>query len=114
MLIVVTIAFISRRALQLSKNASYLSGFLSGTGVAYATAAMQLEHNLEAVEGGERGLKGQLGQRAFRSQSGSPGSTTDADMLKYDLQAAHTTSHEAGVGGQHALHDRASTTRGDH
>lgn len=102
--------FISRRGLNLSRNASYLSGFVTGITVAYTTAAMRLEYNLNAVEASELGLRGQSGANA----SSTPSSATDADMLKYDLKAAHTTTHEAGVGGLHAFQDRGSTTRGDH
>lgn len=108
-------AFISRRALNLSKNASYLSGLLAGTGVAYITARQQLEHNLGAVENAEKGLRGSL-----RSPSGSVTgagdglSSTDQEMLKYDLQAGNAGTHEAGVGGLHEFKDKYATTRGDH
>lgn len=107
-------AFISRRALNLSKNASYLSGLLAGTGVAYITARQQLEHNLGVVENAEKGLRGSL-----RTNAAAPGGmagvhTTDQDMLKYDMQAGNAQTHEGGVGGLHEFRDKYATTRGDH
>ncbi|EST09426.1 hypothetical protein PSEUBRA_001029 [Kalmanozyma brasiliensis GHG001] len=107
-------AFISRRALNLSKNASYLSGLLAGTGVAYITARQQLEHNLGVVESTEKGLRGTL--RPTGASSGEPASAhaTDSDMLKYDLQAANAQAHEGGVGGLHEFRDKYASTRGDH
>lgn len=109
-------AFISRRALNLSKNASYLSGLLAGTGVAYITARQQLEHNLGVVENAEKALRGQL-----KGAGGSKGSSvvdemsaTDQEMLKYDLQAGRAGSHEGGVAGLHEFKDEYATTRGDH
>ncbi|PWY99931.1 hypothetical protein BCV70DRAFT_102807 [Testicularia cyperi] len=118
-------AFIARRAMNLSKNAAYLSGLVAGTGVAYITAAQQLEHNLSAVESAEKGLRDSL--RAPKSAtttstttttttSSSPSHSdgTDQEMLKYDLLAASNPSHEAGVSGLHTLHDKFATSRGDH
>lgn len=109
-------AFISRKALNLSKNASYLSGLIAGTGVAYITARQQLEHNLGAVENAEKGLRTSLrnpgGSAPATSTDGL--SATDQAMLKYDLQAADAASHEGGVAGLHEFRDKYATTRGDH
>ncbi|KAJ9474643.1 hypothetical protein PHBOTO_005115 [Pseudozyma hubeiensis] len=114
-------AFISRKALNLSKNASYLSGLLAGTGVAYITARQQLEHNLGAVESAEKGLRtslrnpgGVAGASAGASASADSVSATDQAMLKYDLQAGDAAHHEAGVAGLHEFKDKYATTRGDH
>lgn len=109
-------AFISRKALNLPKNASYLSGLLAGTGVAYITARQQLEHNLGAVESAEKGLRTTL-----RTAGGSAPTTstdallaTDQAMLKYDLQAGDVRTYEGGVAGLHEFKDKYATTRGDH
>lgn len=113
-------AFISRKALNLSKNASYLSGLLAGTGVAYITARQQLEHNLGAVENAELGLRGQLGgAKGGVSEAGNGSvsdglSATDQEMLKYDLQAGNAGVHEGGVAGMHEFRDKYASTRGDH
>lgn len=108
-------AFISRRALNLSKNASYLSGLLAGTGVAYITAAQQLEHNLGAVENAEKGLRNSLRPGDGKTRVlGAEGSATDQEMLKYDLQAGGAHGHEGGVAGLHEFKDKYATTRGDH
>ncbi|CDU22375.1 uncharacterized protein SPSC_01005 [Sporisorium scitamineum] len=106
-------AFISRKALNLSKNASYLSGLLAGTGVAYITARQQLEHNLGAVESAEKGLRGAL-SNPVRPGLGGEVSATDQEMLKYDLQAAKAAEFEAGVGGLHEFKDKYASSRGDH
>lgn len=113
-------AFISRKALNLSKNASYLSGLLAGTGVAYITARQQLEHNLGAVENAELGLRGQLSGAKGGVNGGGNGSVsdglsaTDQEMLKYDLQAGNAGVHEGGVAGMHEFRDKYASTRGDH
>ncbi|GAC96075.1 hypothetical protein PHSY_003654 [Pseudozyma hubeiensis SY62] len=102
-------AFISRKALNLSKNASYLSGLLAGTGVAYITARQQLEHNLGAVESAEKGLRTSLrnpGGVAAASASADMVSATDQAMLKYDLQAGDSAHHEGGVAGLHEFKDK--------
>ncbi|SPO30789.1 uncharacterized protein UTRI_05585_B [Ustilago trichophora] len=106
-------AFISRKALNLSKNASYLSGLIAGTGVAYITAAQQLEHNLGTVENAEKGLRTSLRNREGGSLSDGL-SATDQEMLKYDLQAGNAGVHEGGVAGLHEFKDKYATTRGDH
>ncbi|KAI3492993.1 hypothetical protein L1887_42368 [Cichorium endivia] len=106
-------AFISRKALNLSKNASYLSGLLAGTGVAYITARQQLEHNLGAVENAEKGLRGSL-RGSTDARAGDGLTSTDREMLKYDLQAAAERAHEAGVAGMHELKDKYASSRGDH
>lgn len=106
-------AFISRKALNLSKNASYLSGLLAGTGVAYITARQQLEHNLGAVENAEKGLRGSL-RSSTDAWAGDGLTSTDREMLKYDLQAAAERAHEAGVAGMHELKDKYASSRGDH
>ncbi|SNX86854.1 uncharacterized protein MEPE_05563 [Melanopsichium pennsylvanicum] len=107
-------AFISRKALNLSKNASYLSGLIAGTGVAYITAAQELEHNLGAVESAEKGLRGSLSKSGGRVEDGAQLSATDQEMLKYDLQAGNVGSHEGGVAGLQDFKDKYATTRGDH
>ncbi|SJX64928.1 uncharacterized protein SRS1_15357 [Sporisorium reilianum f. sp. reilianum] len=108
-------AFISRRALNLSKNASYLSGLLAGTGVAYITARQQLERNLDAVERAEKGLRGLGGKdTGVRLGEGDEVKATDQDMLKYDLAAGGERGWEAGVGGMHELRDKYASSRGDH
>jgi hypothetical protein len=115
-------AFISRKALNLSKNASYLSGLLAGTGVAYITARQQLEHNLGAVENAELGLRGQLkgganavgGNASASVSDGLSASATEQEMLKYDLQAGNAGVHEGGVAGMHEFRDKYASTRGDH
>ena len=109
-------AFISRKALNLSKNASYLSGLLAGTGVAYITARQQLEHNLEAVESAEIGLRTSLRTPSGARSTGVTDdlSATDQEMLKYDLQAGNVEAHQAGVAGLHEFRDKYATTRGDH
>lgn len=109
-------AFISRKALNLSKNASYLSGLIAGTGVAYITARQQLEHNLGAVENAEKGLRTSLrNPGGSTSGTGDDGLTaTDQEMLKYDLQAGSTGGHEGGVAGMHEFRDKYASTRGDH
>ncbi|CCF51065.1 hypothetical protein NDA11_001740 [Ustilago hordei] len=115
-------AFISRKALNLSKNASYLSGLLAGTGVAYITARQQLEHNLGAVENAELGLRGQLkgganavgGNASASVSDGLSASATEQEMLKYDLQAGNAGFHEGGVAGMHEFRDKYASTRGDH
>ncbi|SPO29763.1 uncharacterized protein UTRI_05585 [Ustilago trichophora] len=107
-------AFISRKALNLSKNASYLSGLIAGTGVAYITAAQQLEHNLGAVENAEKGLRTSLRNPAGEGSSSDGLSATDQEMLKYDLQAGNAGGHEGGVAGLHDFKDKYATTRGDH
>lgn len=104
-------AFISRKALNLSKNASYLSGLIAGTGVAYITAAQQLEHNLGAVENAEKGSRISLRKP---SEASDGLSATDQEMLKYDLQAGNADAHEGGVAGLHEFKDKYATTRGDH
>ncbi len=110
-------AFISRKALNLSKNASYLSGLLAGTGVAYITARQQLEHNLGAVESAEKGLRNQppaSGSLRGLGAARDDLSATDQEMLKYDLQAGGASGHEGGVAGLHEFKDKYATTRGDH
>lgn len=108
-------AFISRKALNLSRNASYLSGLLAGTGVAYITARQQLERNLGAVEAGEKGLRNALaGKNEVRLGQGDEVKATDQEMLKYDLIAGGKDAYEAGVGGMHELSDRYASSRGDH
>ena len=109
-------AFISRKSLNLSKNASYLSGLIAGTGVAYITARQQLEHNLGAVENAEKGLRTSLRSSTGSTAAGTGDelSATDQEMLKYDLRASGTSAHEGGVAGLHEYRDKYATTRGDH
>ncbi|TKY88792.1 hypothetical protein EX895_002423 [Sporisorium graminicola] len=109
-------AFISRKALNLTKNASYLSGLLAGTGVAYITARQQLERNLGVVESAEKTLRGAVADSGVRLGVGEEVKATDQDMLKYDLQAAGAGAggYEAGVAGLHEFRDKYASSRGDH